>query len=84
MTDDDLRREYVLMQRAGFSAWDILASLTTSPAAQFGQEARTGRIAPGLDADVMVIDGDPSRGIEALANVRLVLRQGKVVFRQEW
>ncbi|WP_158501544.1 amidohydrolase family protein [Vitiosangium sp. GDMCC 1.1324] len=83
MPDDDPRREYVLMQRAGLSVRDILASLTTSPAAQFGQESRAGRLAPGLDADVVVVEGDPSRDIEALANVRLVLRQGKVVFRQE-
>jgi hypothetical protein len=30
---------------------------------------------------VVVIEGDPARDIEALGNVRLVLRQGKVVFR---
>jgi imidazolonepropionase-like amidohydrolase len=81
MTDDDPRREYVLLREAGLNLRDILASLTTNPATQFGQEARTGQLMPGLDADVVVIDGDPSRDIEALANVRLVLRQGKIVYR---
>ncbi|WP_257460845.1 amidohydrolase family protein [Archangium lipolyticum] len=80
MTDDDPRREYVLLRGAGLELRDILASLTTNPAKQFGREARTGRLAPGLDADVVVIDGDPSRDIEALGNVRLVLRQGKIVY----
>lgn len=80
MTDYEPRREYVLLRGAGLELRDILASLTTNPANQFGREARTGRLAPGLDADVVVIDGDPSRDIEALGNVRLVLRQGKIVY----
>jgi hypothetical protein len=52
MTDYDPTDEYVYMQQAGLSHARILAALTTAPAARFGAAARTGRIAPGLDADL--------------------------------
>ncbi|QSQ17565.1 amidohydrolase family protein [Myxococcus landrumensis] len=76
-------REYVLMKEAGMDFHRILASLTTEPAAQFHQEERFGRLAPGLDGDVVVVQGDPTQEIEALARVRLTLRQGRIVFQAE-
>ncbi|WP_052350969.1 amidohydrolase family protein [Myxococcus stipitatus] len=76
-------REYVLMKEAGMDFHRILASLTTEPAAQFHQAERFGRLAPGLDGDVVVVQGDPTREIEALSRVRLTLRQGHIVFQAE-
>ena len=58
----------------------ILAALTTTPAAIFGGAAATGRIAPGQPADLVVLDGDPSRNVRALADVRYTLRDGVVVY----
>ncbi|WP_338863624.1 amidohydrolase family protein [Myxococcus stipitatus] len=76
-------REYVLMKEAGLDFARILASLTTEPAAQFHQEERFGRLAPGFEAAVVVVEGDPTREIEALAQVRLVLGQGRILFQAE-
>ncbi len=81
MTDYDPTDEYVYMQRAGMSYERILAALTTAPAARFGAATRTGRLAPGLDADIVVLDGDPPRDIRALARVRTTLRGGRVLHR---
>jgi imidazolonepropionase-like amidohydrolase len=81
MTDDDPRREYTLMKEAGLSFPRILATLTTEPAEQFHQGTHTGRLEPGFDADVVVVHGDPSVEIEALARVGLVLKQGQIQYQ---
>lgn len=80
MPDYDPTDEYVFMQQAGLSYARILASLTTAPAGRFGLATRTGRLARGLAADVVVVDGDPERDIRALARVRYTLRSGRVIY----
>jgi imidazolonepropionase-like amidohydrolase len=79
--DYDPREEYALMAEAGMSLRQILASLTTAPADRFGESKRLGRIAPGLSADLVVLEGDPSSDVRALAAVRYTLRDGKIVHR---
>jgi imidazolonepropionase-like amidohydrolase len=80
MTDYDPSDEYVYMQQAGLTYLRILAALTTAPAERFGVAARTGRLAPGLDGDVTVVEGDPGRDIRALGQVRYTLRGGRVLY----
>jgi imidazolonepropionase-like amidohydrolase len=80
MPDHDPTDEYVFMQQAGLSYARILAALTTAPAERFGVATRTGRLARGLAADVVVVDGDPERDIRALAKVRYTLRGGRVIY----
>ena len=79
IADYDPTDEYVYMHQAGLSYSQILASLTTAPAARFGAAARTGRLAAGLDADIVVIQGDPAQDIRALARVRTTLRAGRLI-----
>jgi imidazolonepropionase-like amidohydrolase len=78
--DYDTAEEFALMAQAGMSFADILASLTTNPARRFGLEKNAGRIAPGMEADLVVLDGDPARDIGALARVRYTLRQGRIIY----
>jgi len=82
MSDYDPADEYVYMEQAGLSYPQILAALTTAPAARFGAAVRAGRLGPGLDGDVVVLDGDPAQDVRALARVRLTLRGGRVVYRK--
>jgi imidazolonepropionase-like amidohydrolase len=82
MADHDPTDEYVYMQGAGLSYDQILASLTTAPAQRFGRAARTGRLAPGLDADVAVVEGQPEQDVRALARVRYTLRGGRILFER--
>jgi imidazolonepropionase-like amidohydrolase len=82
MTDYDPTDEYVFMQAAGLSYSRILAALTTAPAERFGAAARTGRLAPGMIADVVVLDGDPERDVRALTKVRYTVRDGRVIYRK--
>ena len=78
--DPDPSEEYDLMAQAGMSFRQILASLTTAPAERFGESARMGRIAPGLQADLAVVKGDASKDVRALADVRYTLRAGQIVY----
>jgi imidazolonepropionase-like amidohydrolase len=76
----DPSEEYGLMAQAD----DLLSrfcSLTTAPAKQFGSANKLGRIAAGLQADLVVINQDPSRNIRALTSVQYTLRAGKVIYR---
>jgi imidazolonepropionase-like amidohydrolase len=80
-TDPDPREEYTLMAQAGMSFPQILAALTTAPAERFGESKETGRIAVGLQADIAIVKGDPSKDILALAAVEYTLRAGKIIYR---
>ena len=81
MDDYDPSDEYALMAEAGMTFRQILASLTTTPAEKFGESGQLGRIAPGLAADLVVLNGDPSRDVRAFAAVRYTLRNGKLIYQ---
>jgi imidazolonepropionase-like amidohydrolase len=76
----DTSLEYELMAGAGLSWRQILASLTTSPAQRFGHARHKGRIAKGMDADLVVLNRDPAETPKALADVRYTIRAGKVIY----
>jgi imidazolonepropionase-like amidohydrolase len=78
--DPDPSDEYALMSEAGMSFRQILASLTTAPAGRFGDSKLLGRIAAGLQADLVVLKGDPSSDIRALTAVQHTLRAGKIIY----
>jgi imidazolonepropionase-like amidohydrolase len=79
--DYDPSEEYALMAEAGMSFRQVLASLTAAPAERFGESKQLGRIAAGLQADLVVLKDDPSKNMRALAAVEYTLRAGKIVYR---
>jgi imidazolonepropionase-like amidohydrolase len=83
MTDHDPTDEYLLMARAGLTPMQILASLTTAPAARWSSEARRGLVNPGVAADLVVLDADPATDVKHFANVKCTIRNGQLVFRRE-
>jgi imidazolonepropionase-like amidohydrolase len=66
------------MQRAGMSAALVLIAATSGNARIFRLSDR-GAIRPALLADLVAVDGDPSRGITAVRRIRLVIKGGQVV-----
>jgi imidazolonepropionase-like amidohydrolase len=76
----DTRREFELMARAGMDWRQILASLTTAPAARFGQARQKGRIAAGMRADLVMLGADPSTDVTAFGNVQLTIRNGRQLY----
>ncbi len=55
-----------------------IVSATSVAAASMGLDGQTGALAPGLAADLMAVDGDPSKDIAALRRVVFVMKSGKV------
>ena len=81
--DTDTSRELRLMVDAGLDWRAILASLTTAPAARFGFGTSKGRVAPGMDADLVVLSSDPARDPAAFADVHATIRGGEVLYRAQ-
>jgi imidazolonepropionase-like amidohydrolase len=79
----DTTMEFTLMSQAGMNYRDILTSLTTNPARRFGGADRTGRIAKGADADLVVLNADPAQDITAFAKVRCTIRKGKFIYQEQ-
>jgi imidazolonepropionase-like amidohydrolase len=80
-THGDNARELELMVDYGMKPDAALKSATSIAARVLHMESRIGRLKEGLLADVIAVDGDPSRDISALRRVRLVMKGG-TVYRQ--
>jgi imidazolonepropionase-like amidohydrolase len=80
MTDLDPTEEYALMAHAGLTPMQILASLTTAPAARWRAAERRGQVKPGFDADLVVLDADPADDVRRFSRVKCTIRAGKEVF----
>ena len=78
--DYDPVYEYKFMRRAGLDFSHILASLTTAPAERFKEEKARGRVAPGTDADLVVLRADPATNIENFTQVRYTIRKGRIIY----
>ena len=74
----DTAQEFEFMGRA--MGWkDVLASLTTNPAAFFKASTK-GRVEKGMDADLVVLDADPAVDVRNFAKVADTVRGGKIIY----
>jgi len=71
-----LPRELELYVAAGIPAAEVLRIATLDAAQHAGRGADLGSIAPGKLADMILVDGDPSRTIGDVRRVRLVVKDG--------
>ncbi|MGH8073540.1 MAG: amidohydrolase family protein [Lysobacter sp.] len=78
--DYDPALEFELLQRAGLSFDQILATLTTSPAGRLPGGDGRGRVEAGMIADLVVLDGDPARDPRAWTRLRYVFRDGRNLY----
>jgi len=76
----DTSLELEFMGRA-LSATDVLASLTTNPAAYF-RAVKKGRVAQGFDADIVILDGDPTVNVQNLSKVAYTIRAGTIIYQK--
>lgn len=77
----DTSSEYEYMARAGMNWRDILASLTTNPAAFF-KAGKTGKVVTGYDADLVVLAADPATDVRNFAKVEYTIRAGKIIYKK--
>jgi len=71
-------REMVLMQQAGMPALAVLTAATSGNAHIF-HLAEVGSLKPGLLADIIAVEGDPTKDVAAVKAVRLVMKSGALV-----
>ncbi|GAM98590.1 Xaa-Pro dipeptidase family enzyme [alpha proteobacterium U9-1i] len=69
-------REFQLLVEAGFTPLQTLQMATINAADHLQLNNVTGRIAPGLSADIIAVDGDPLADVSTLMNVRYVMARG--------
>lgn len=70
------QREVELLVEAGFTPVEAIHIATENGAQYLGESGKTGTIAAGKQADLVVIKGDPSRRIEDIENVEIVFKDG--------
>jgi len=70
------QRAIELLVEAGFTPVQAIRIGTLNGAIYEGLDARIGSIAPGKDADLILVKGDPSQDIDAIENVVTVFKDG--------
>jgi imidazolonepropionase-like amidohydrolase len=77
-THGDNAREMEDMVEYGMRPLDVLRSATSVNADVFRIANSVGRIKPGLLADILVVEGDPSTNIHQIKKVVLVMKEGMI------
>jgi imidazolonepropionase-like amidohydrolase len=80
MTDYSTEGEFQALTQCGLEPMEILAMLTTNPAARFGLQGQRGELKTGQAADIVLLDGDPSQDVSAFSKVRYTIRNGRVLY----
>ncbi|MFY1636864.1 amidohydrolase family protein [Solwaraspora sp. WMMB335] len=78
-----MREEFTELAHAGLPPLSILRAATTAPATFLGDTDRAGRVAPGMDADFVLLDGDPLIDAGNLSAVSAVVRAGHYLTRAQ-
>jgi imidazolonepropionase-like amidohydrolase len=75
----EIVHELEIYQQAGMTPAEALATATIVPARLVGQEKNTGSISVGKIADLVLVEGDPSRRLSDLRQTRVVMLAGKLL-----
>jgi hypothetical protein len=78
LTGYTLHHELELYVQAGIAPDDVLRMATWTPALVMGVDKDRGVIAPGKLADMILVDGDPTKNIRDINNITTVIKGGKV------
>ena len=70
------QRAVELLVEAGFSPLEAISIGTLNGAKYLGRDSRIGSIAPGKQADLVLVAGNPAERIADVRNVETVFRQG--------
>lgn len=74
----DNAREMVLMQEYGMTNINVLRSVTSVNASILGVKDKVGKVKVGLLADLIIVDGDPSKDVRVVKKVNMVMKGGVI------
>jgi imidazolonepropionase-like amidohydrolase len=75
---EPMAQEFPRMTEFGLSSMETIKSATSRAAEMLDMVGQIGVVAPGAYADVIAVNGDPLRDINALADVKFVMKDGGV------
>jgi imidazolonepropionase-like amidohydrolase len=75
-------REFVYMTEAGMPILECIRAATVNAADLLGVSATLGTIEKGKLADIIAVDGDPTKDVNAMGKVKFVMKDG-VVYKNE-
>jgi hypothetical protein len=78
-----IHREMALLVQAGLSPNDALQAATGRAAAALGAGNRIGQLKPGMEADLVLVDGNPLRDITVTERISAIIFRGERVARAE-
>jgi imidazolonepropionase-like amidohydrolase len=74
--------EFLYMNEGGMPALEAIKCATVNAAELLGQSSQLGSIEKGKLADIVAVDGDPSKDIHVMGKMKFVMKDGKV-YRNE-
>jgi imidazolonepropionase-like amidohydrolase len=78
-----IHRELALLVQAGLSPTEALRAATGRAAEALGVAGRIGMLKPGMEADLLLLDGNPLRDITVTERISAVIFRGERVARSE-
>lgn len=82
-TDDgSLFDEMEAYEQAGVPRSTVIQAATSNGARWLNKQGDFGSIEPGRRADLIIVDGDPLAQIKNIRNIRMVVKDGRVVFEK--
>jgi imidazolonepropionase-like amidohydrolase len=72
-------RQFAYMVKWGMTPMQAIQAATVSAADLLGRSDTIGAVAPGRLADLIAVDGDPTKDITVLERVAFVMKGGQVV-----
>ncbi len=69
--------ELKIFMSIGYSAAEVLAIATKTNAEILGMDDKLGTVEPGKLADIIIVNGNPDENVEDLANIEMVIINGK-------
>ena len=74
-------RELIKMVDYGMTPAEAILAATSSSAKVLGVQSSLGKIKPGFLADIIAVNGDPSKDIRNIRKINFVMKDGSIIIQ---